>query len=299
MTFQVSEPPSAEYGGNWTRDKLDRLKRYLHPYQQILKGEKYGNFFNTIYVDAFAGCGKVYIKKGNVTEQSDFEEFHEPETKEFVEGSAKIALGIDPPFDEYIFIDKSKQRTKELKQLLENYGRGGQVINQDANSWLQNWCDSTDWNRTRAVVFLDPWGMQVEWETIKKLASTKAVDMWWLFPLGMGVLRLLDRDKMPTKAREKRLTKTFGNEDWKEKLYIKKKENTLFGVEEQIVRDADLETLKNYILEKLSSVFVRVAPNPLVLRNSRNAPLYLLCFAASNVKGAKTAVKIASHILGR
>ena len=36
---------------------------------------------------------------------------------------------------------------------------------------------------------------------------------------------------------------------------------------------------------------------PGVLRNSSNNPLYLLCFAAGNDKGAPIAVKIANHIL--
>jgi hypothetical protein len=40
-------------------------------------------------------------------------------------------------------------------------------------------------------VFLDPYGMQVEWSTIEALAATKAVDLWYLFPLGVGVARLL------------------------------------------------------------------------------------------------------------
>jgi hypothetical protein len=44
-------------------------------------------------------------------------------------------------------------------------------------------------------------------------------------------------------------------------------------------------------------VFEGVARNPLLLVNSKNTPLYLLCFAAANKKGAKTAIKIAQDIL--
>jgi hypothetical protein len=33
------------------------------------------------------------------------------------------------------------------------------------------------------------------------------------------------------------------------------------------------------------------------LLNSQNTPLYLLCFASANPKGAPTAIKIAQHIL--
>ena len=40
-------------------------------------------------------------------------------------------------------------------------------------------------------LFLDPYGMQVEWETIRSIASTQAIDLWVLFPLGMGMSRVL------------------------------------------------------------------------------------------------------------
>jgi len=46
-------------------------------------------------------------------------------------------------------------------------------------------------------------------------------------------------------------------------------------------------------------LFNKVAPNSLVLRNSTNIPMYLLCFAAGNPKGAEPAIKIARHILGQ
>jgi hypothetical protein len=40
-----------------------------------------------------------------------------------------------------------------------------------------------------------------------------------------------------------------------------------------------------------------VAPNPLILNNSKRVLIYLLWFAAGNPKGAPTAVKIAKDIL--
>jgi hypothetical protein len=40
-------------------------------------------------------------------------------------------------------------------------------------------------------------------------------------------------------------------------------------------------------------------PILLMLRNSRNVPIYLLCFAAGNPTGAPMAVRIAGHLLGR
>jgi hypothetical protein len=40
-----------------------------------------------------------------------------------------------------------------------------------------------------------------------------------------------------------------------------------------------------------------VAESPLSLQNSKGTPIYSLCFAAGNPKGAPTAVKIAQDIL--
>jgi three-Cys-motif partner protein len=57
---------------------------------------------------------------------------------------------------------------------------------------VQKLCDK-DWTSRRAVLFLDPYGMQVEWRTIEAIAATKAIDLWLLFPLGIGVNRLLTK----------------------------------------------------------------------------------------------------------
>ena len=55
--------------------------------------------------------------------------------------------------------------------------------------------------------------------------------------------------------------------------------------------------IEQYFIKRLRAIFAGVASNPLSLRNSRNVPLYLLCFAAANPRGAPTAVKIAEDIL--
>jgi hypothetical protein len=71
----------------------------------------------------------------------------------------------------------------------------------------------------------------------------------------------------------------------------------LGGDETQLKKDADFHDILRFFVQRLETVFEAVAPNPLILRNSRNNPLYALCFAASNPRGAPTALKIAEHIL--
>jgi hypothetical protein len=46
----------------------------------------------------------------------------------------------------------------------------------EANEELQKIC-AKDWSAHRAVLFLDPYGMQVEWQAIEAVAKTKAIDL--------------------------------------------------------------------------------------------------------------------------
>ena len=76
-----------------------------------------------------------------------------------------------------------------------------------------------------------------------------------------------------------------------------KKTPTLFGTEEDHVEKASVEVIGKYFNGRLKTLFAGVAEKPAVLRNSRMSPLYLLCFAAANEKGAPIALRIAEHIL--
>lgn len=52
-----------------------------------------------------------------------------------------------------------------------------------------------------------------------------------------------------------------------------------------------------FILERLAMCFGKKVAKGLILRNSKMSPLYFLCFAASNERGAGPALKIANSIL--
>lgn len=146
------------------------------------------------------------------------------------------------------------------------------------------------------MVFLDPYGMQVEWTTVQTLATTKAIDLWYLFPLGVGVARLLKRDGKIEESWQNRLDLLFGTSDWRSRFYGIQTTRDLFGDHETVERTATVEKIREFINERLGGCFAKVA-NGLVLRNSKSSPLYLLCFAAANERGAPTALKIAQNIL--
>jgi three-Cys-motif partner protein len=141
--------------------------------------------------------------------------------------------------------------------------------------------------------------MQVEWTTIKAMAQTRGVDLWVLFPLGVGVNRLLIRQHPPEGPWADTLTRIFGTDDWKTAFYRESNQGNLFDTSPELVKDADFATISNFWVTRLKSVFADVATNSLALRNSRNVPIYLLSFAAANPRGSTTAVGIAQDILSR
>lgn len=287
------------FGGNWTEEKLERLDKYLTTYRTIFANSERAKHFRTWYVDAFAGTGSRSEPTAPFA-PSMFDDVYQ-ETVGFRDGSARIALRLDDPFDNYLFIEKSKARVSELKQVVvtEFAPRHARCSFQhgDANALLRQWCAERDWKKDRAVVFLDPYGMQVEWRTIEALGATKGVDLWYLFPLGVGVSRMLPRDGNISEAWSNRMDVIFGTHDWYERFYRRSFTPGLFDEIETLQRDAPEQKINEFIHERLGSAFFKVAKG-LILRNSKSSPLYLLCFAASNERGAPIAIRIAQSILG-
>lgn len=290
-----------QFGGRWTEEKLAQLRKYLHAYMVLMTRNPRAAYFRKVYFDAFAGSG-VRAENTASAESHDLL-LVEPDSEavELLKGSVQVALETDPPFDEYIFVEKNPEYAANLESLRDAFPHLRDrivIVPGDANELLARWCKKADWQRTRAVVFLDPYGMQVDWATIEAIAATKAIDLWILFPLGQGVNRLLTREGPPPPAWADRLTRFFGTDEWRSRFYRKTEMPGLFGGTLSFVeKDADFATIGSYFLERLRSVFAAVADRTLPLRNSKGTPIFLLCFAAGNERGAPTAVKIANNIM--
>lgn len=141
--------------------------------------------------------------------------------------------------------------------------------------------------------------MQVKWDTIKCIAGTKAIDMWILFPLGIGVSRLLTRNGRIREGWKNKLDSIFGTREWFNEFYDITIEKNLFGTEEKLHKNVDFNKISSFFIKRLKTVFPKVSEKPARLVNSKNNPMYLLCFAAGNSKGSATAVKIADDLLKR
>jgi len=292
-------PKDHQFGGTWTERKLEVLAAYLCSYQEALKNQP----FQCAYIDAFAGSGARGANassEGDGTQQTFFEEYEGEEPSGFRAGSAHRALEVPLPFDRYLFVERNLERCQELEGLRDAFPKLWnriQVIQGEANTVLQDLCDK-NWVGHRAVLFLDPYGMQVDWATIEAVAKTGAIDMWLLFPLGIGVNRMLPADgEIPPEWRSK-LDAFLGTTDWYDAFYRPvSTQQTFFGDDKVVKVKASYHAIGEYFVERLKTVFPAVSENPGILMNSKNCPLYLLCFAAANEKGGQIAVRIADHLL--
>ncbi|HET6202925.1 MAG TPA: three-Cys-motif partner protein TcmP [Planctomycetota bacterium] len=294
---------SGDFGGRWTQEKLELLRKYISAYTKIFRRNRRARYFETVYVDAFAGAGHGRPRGSREPEAPPlFPELADPAVRGFLEGSPRIALEVEPRFHRYLFIERDPASARELGRLKSEFSDKAasiQIVAEDANVFLTRWCRETDWSRTRAFVLLDPFGMQVEWSLVEAIARTEAIDLLLLFPLGVAVNRMLMRRKPPTGGWAKALDRIFGTGEWREAFYRVTRKSGLFGPIETPAKATDLNRIGQFVLGRLETVFCGVASRPFRLLNSRNVPLYLLCFAAGNPKGAPTAVKIAEDILGR
>lgn len=289
----MSGVSSKRFGGDWSDEKLAALGAYLTSYGQALSKAP----FERIYIDAFAGAG--IRKEVQGSDEDLFTEMLPEEDAGYRHGSPLIALGIEPSFQRFVFIEQDAGSLGKLQaQVAKNFpGKLGisDFLHGDANDILQGLAGES-WKTRRAVAFLDPFALHVKWKTIELIARTQAIDMWLLFP-AMAVNRMLPKSGVVPEKWASKLTSTFGSAEWKDYFY--ETEQDMFGEETVTKLPKVFEKLSDFITMRLGTVFEKANTKPLVLRNSTGAPLFLLCFASGNPRGAPIAVRIANHIINK
>jgi three-Cys-motif partner protein len=270
--------------GRWSEEKLELLTKYLKAYSDIMNKQKQEWLRAYYYIDAFAGSVQPKAK----------------DEERYIDGSPLRALRTQPRFDGYWFIDVSQQRIERLERLREEFNYYSIRIRQgDCNEILRNEViPQITWSsKQRAIVFLDPYGLQVEWETVKALASARTFDIFVNFSL-MGVTRLLRRDSPPEMNVREQLNKVMGSTDWIDQIYQPPTYSQLSLFEEQqpsLSRDTlRTEWLASLYTEHLRELFPYVS-RPVIMTNSTNSAIYALCLASHN----QTAVKITNDIFKR
>jgi hypothetical protein len=302
-----------KWGGDWTVEKLDALEKYVRAYLTIMKeyAPKYG--WQLFYFDAFAGSGTT----GKETQQPSVSastsifldeladtDWAGMEKEETYKGAAERVVGLDIDgfgFDYYYFVDKDTKSLTKLETMLKGQFplRSRKMVFKtgDANKKVLELVEYAKTHpKCSALVLLDPFGMQLDWSTIKALQAIKHLDLWILVPSGVIINRLLKRDGEIMYPEN--LTRFFGmsENELKSYFYERQVEQTLFGNDVRIRKAKNaIERIAQLYVDRLKTLFEYVTEKPLVLRNSTKCPIFHFVFASHN----ETGLKIASQIVGK
>lgn len=275
-----------EFGGRHTKTKLSIISAYLPAYTTALKGQ----LFKLHYIDAFAGTGfcKIAIDGRKTT----------------IPGSASIAVECDPPFHSLTFIEETKKKCDALRRLAANkLNLNIEVRHGDANTLVPNRVNELNGWNDRAIIFLDPFGMSVHWDTLKVIASSKKVDVWFLFSLsGLYRQATVNPEKI-TEDKRIAITRCLGTDEWRNVFYGKPPippppptDNDFFP--DHIIAEHEKKhsskkekrlssptDMLSWIAKRMEEIFSYVHPPRILYQEGNNTPIFALFFMMSNDSG--------------
>jgi len=271
----MEKPPRLTEIGHWSEIKLEIIKDYAKVYSIILSKQHY---LKHIYIDAFAGAG-IHISKTS---------------KELIAGSPLNALNVEPPFKELHLIDLDGKKAQFLTELAKDFSNVF-VYQGDCNKiLLEKVFPKVRYeDYRRGLCLLDPYGLHLKWEVLKKAGEMKSLDIFLNFPtMDMNRTALLKNPNAVEKINIERMTAFWGDESWKDVSYSDPLQRGLFGedTKEKESNQAIAESFRERLQKVAGFKFV---PEPIPMRNSIGATLYYLFFASHNER----ADKIARYIL--
>lgn len=291
------------FGDKHTVRKLETVQRYLQAYSTALKKQS----FELLYVDACAGSGSSIPRVA--LDQSDpnqvgLEGFSKPvaDTDEMIVGSAIRALGVQPPFHRYLLNDVKQSNVEALRdsiaQDFPHLADRVELSRMDANKMLRDLCLSQNWNETRAVVFLDPFGLQINYGTLEMLGRTKAVDLWYLVPV-FAMYRQISGEGQINPDGGPRVDAALGTRDWRHVAVVEEESIDLFNQSQfRSKRAVDVAWFEKIAKERIGKAFGGQVLDETLPLGRNGLQEFSLMFAWANPsERAKLAAKLARAVL--
>lgn len=256
----MANPYGFDEIGCWSEVKLDILKDYAAAYSKILAAQQNPSLHH-VGIDAFAGGG-LHISKSS---------------GEFVAGSPRNLLDVEPPFREYYFIEIDPAKVSGLRKLVGDR-QDVHIHEGDCNEiLLSKVFPKVQFSQyRRGLCILDPYGLHLDWEVIRTAGQMKTIDLFLNFPVADMNRNVLWRDpERPYPTQIERMNVFWGDESWRQIAYATNR--NLFGFPEK----ESNEIVAQAFQERLRKVagFERV-PEPLPMKNSKGAIVYYLFFAS-------------------
>jgi three-Cys-motif partner protein len=300
MTTRGDDKRAQEFGGAHTELKLSVVVDYLRSYATALKNKG----FEITCVDAFAGSGWRRVQGTDERPERDLFAVLQPASPPELPGSAVRLMRSGAPIERYVFNDRNRANSRSLQQtVLAERERNpslppAEVFNLDAAALIRQECQRLrEKSSRRALMFLDPFGLQLSHTDMSEIAATGAADVWLLVPTGMALSRLAPRRKEPSDKFKSALTRFFGSKERWEQFYTTTRED-MFG-RSAVERHVSIDAISAYVLEWMQEIFGPGAySRGLSLRPTRwKAEQYLLVFACANRRPG--AFELAHRIAGR
>ncbi|SFK03211.1 three-Cys-motif partner protein [Sphingomonas sp. NFR04] len=279
------------FGAGWTEVKLNAISAYSTFFTGAI-----GRKFDIWYVDPFAGTGSRSSEEevGGIFEGEPFSTIEKR-----YPGSAARALTVDPPFHHFRFGDTKKQHIQALEELVAFYPeKDAKVIRKDANDFVRGmfgdpfWSDPNGRGKgSRALVFLDPYGLEVKWSTLEALANCQKADVWFLANLKAAVQQLSHDHAKLDDGKRRALCEYFGTDQWEAKFYSEAPSGggLLSFMDERKKRSASKAEIADFHRNQLEGLFKYVSP-PLPLAVGSVDDYFLLYCMSNNPAPAARAL---------
>lgn len=179
--------------GPWTPDKYRQIQLYAHIFTKGMKQKKWSSL---VYLDLYAGSGQSRL-----------------ETGEILLGSPLIALSLDVQFDQYVFCEKNQEKLAALQNRVNKRFASANV------RFIQGDCDDPTFkidkaipNRALTLCLVDPYSIDIHFDTIRSLANDRRIDFLCLLASRMDAGR---NHHNYTKEECKKVDLLLGSETWR------------------------------------------------------------------------------------
>jgi len=254
----------ARVSGPWTDKKLTYVERYSKAFMAAMGPKRsQGKWEELVYMDLLCGPGLCIDRNTEV---------------EF-DGSPLRALHVKPAFDKLYFSDLRPQNLNDLRKRIpaEDHARVKTKVG-DCNIIVREFLSDIS-RRALGLVFLDPEGFEVKFETLKLLGARR-LDILYLFPSGIGISRNLrafaNRPKSPMEP-------FWGGKDWRDLPPAKLAAGRHLSQEEAL--SLDLPWIMRFRSKVADLGFLYQDEGDPLFVNENQTPLYHLLFFSKDAAG--------------
>ncbi|MFA6597360.1 MAG: three-Cys-motif partner protein TcmP [Ignavibacteriaceae bacterium] len=246
--------------GSWGESKY----QIIYDYNVLFSSGMRHNWDNRIYIDLYSGSGKARVRS----------------TKKILNSSALLALKVPDPYDKYIFCDIDEINIASLEARVQKDFPTSNVryIIGDCNKKIEPIINEipkySSKNTVLTFCLIDPFSLDIKFDTIRKLGESRLVDFLILFAFGMDGKRNIN---LYLQENNSRIDNFLGLSDWRERWKIQEKKGinlVTFLANEFTKKMVSLnyrkETINNYIS---------------IRSDEKNLPLYHLMFFSKHPRG--------------